>query len=89
MRRLSPIERMIDEACGLKPGEIPTPIDPVTMRCPKCKKELVVARAEHDHPRAKYVETECPDCICSGTREEVMYFDADGAQLFFDEGAPR
>lgn len=78
----SPIEMMIDKACGLPPDWIDNlpPRDLVTLRCPMCKKEMKVDRLDHDLPGTAIVEANCPDCPVDGF-EEVLYFRADGTQI--------
>lgn len=78
----SPLTMMIDKACGLEPGwetRLP-PRDLVTLRCPKCKKEMKVDRLDHDLPGTEVVEANCPNCPVDGF-EEVNYYRADGTQI--------
>lgn len=75
----SPIEMMVDKACGFSQEDI------VKLRCPACGKEKYVAREAHDLPGTHTIEANCPDCPADGF-EEVLYFREDGTQIF-DEDA--
>ena len=80
----SPIETMIDRACGFDQSA-PRPVrDLVILRCPICKKEKKVDRHKSDPPGCTVVETACPDCSRSGDFEIVDYFNAAGAQIDCD-----
>ena len=81
-RRLSPIERMIDEACGHTPGRALTDRAFVTLECPTCKKKKTVARHKSDLPGTVRVVTPCPDC--SDETAIIDYFDANGKQITHD-----
>ncbi len=81
----SPIARMIDEACGIKPGDLERERGLwVTMRCPTCKKEK---RAQNHHTDPKgtaVVQVDCLDCDQPGDKDEgVRYFDEHGQELYF------
>jgi hypothetical protein len=79
-RGLSPIEMMIDKACGFDRANF-TPPPQVTLRCPNCKNEKRVALDKTDPPNVAVVETACPKCSADGDFESVLYFDAQGKQL--------
>lgn len=80
----SPIERMIDEACGIG-GDQPTkpPVQYVTLFCPGCESAKTVKRDDSDLPGTMTIHARCPDCN-PGDFDEVIYFDADGTQLLDD-----
>lgn len=88
----SPIDRMIDDACGFKPltGEM-TPERKariiVKLRCPKCKAEQECARDDSDPPNCALVEITCLKCHDGSDRQLVDYFDADGRQIDCDGNA--
>ena len=67
----SPIERMIDEACGVKPGDF------VTLRCPECNREKRVAKAENDPDGTAVVVAVCDRCD-DGSKSLVDYYDGQG-----------
>ena len=82
----SPLDRMIDEACGIKPGDLERARRQwVTMRCLTCKKETRVRKHETDPEGTAIVQSKCPDCDRSGNLSEgVRYFDAHGQELYFE-----
>lgn len=61
----------------------------LTLRCPKCRKEMPTARSADDPAQAALMEIICPDCD-DGDRHEPRYFRADGSELLFgrDFGMP-
>lgn len=68
MKRLSPIERMIDMACGA-PSDPPVTdafngvtVDPVRLVCTLCQASIVVER-EPDFYDFVEIETTCPRCV--------------------------
>ena len=78
-RRLAPIERMIDEACGLRSGKKLAGMAFVTLECPTCKKKKTVPRDKTDLPGTARVVMNCPDCCDEATI--IDYFDANGKQI--------
>lgn len=79
----SPIEQMIDKACGYDPATAPK-VDMVTLRCPKCGRTKRVVRDKTDPPGTAVVEANCDKHSAEGCAEEVFYFDANGKQLLPD-----
>ena len=77
MRHRSPIEMMVDKACGFDPNAPQPPR--VTLRCPKCKKEKDAAMDQTDPPGTAVVLTQCPECV-GGDFSTVDYFDKDGKE---------
>src|SRR6185312_15219308 len=70
----SPMERMIDAACGLRPGEAPPSRPaPVKLECPKCAAERMVERSDTDPPNTYIVQLTCPKCHDAGDFQEVNY----------------
>lgn len=74
----SPIERMVDRACGIPDDYEPPPR--VTLRCPMCKREKDAAIDPTDPPGTKLVLTQCPECV-GGDFSTVDYFDSNGRQI--------
>ena len=75
----SPLDRLIDQACGIKPGAF------VTMRCPTCRTEKQAPRHETDPEGTAVVQADCPGCARAGGKDyAVQYFGADGRELRFD-----
>lgn len=83
----SPIERMIDAACGVKPGDTPAPPSRIQLECKKCGKTKMVQRVKHDPPAAVKVCITCPECN-PGDFDETMHFDAEGRHLHPGTGLP-
>lgn len=79
MRRLSPIEMMVDKATGFKSGAPPPGW--VTLRCPKCRRTKRVASVKSDPKNTATVEAPCNKCDTGGDKPETMYFDAQDRQI--------
>ena len=75
--RRSPIERMIDEATGFDPADVPPQI---MLGCPKCGKSQGAALHESDPEGTALVKIICPDCN-PGDRDMPRYFDRYGTEL--------
>lgn len=73
---MTPIERMIDKACGVKPEYWQRHF--VLLKCPKCKAEKRVYRHSSDPKSAVAIEAACPKC---GPVETIRYFDAAGLEV--------
>jgi ribosomal protein S27E len=84
-RRLSPIEMMIDQATGHRPGRRP-PQAWVTLRCPRCKRTKQVYAHETDPPNTRFIEAPCDKCDRGGDKPETNYFDAQDRQLHPETG---
>lgn len=76
----SPIEMMIDRACGMDNSR-PGTRECITLRCPICKRAQSARRDKTDPPRTAIVQVLCPKCDDGGGFPEVLYFDAAGSQL--------
>lgn len=87
-RRLSPIEMMIDNAVGYRPGIKMVERPMVTLRCQKCQRKKRVTRERHDLKRAFYVEAPCDQCDHGGDKPETTYWDALNRQLNPQTGKP-
>ena len=80
----SPLDMMIDKACGFDPSAPRPPRDTVTLRCPVCKSEKIVDRHKTDPQGTAVVESACLACLHSGDFDTVNYFSADGRQIDLD-----
>lgn len=78
MRNRSPIERMVDEACGVPADYVPPPR--VTLECNVCSKTKSVPIDPTDPPGTAKVRMPCPECA-KGDRVMIDYFDKDGKQI--------
>jgi hypothetical protein len=74
----TPIEMMIDRACGIIPGSGP---GTVILRCPKCNREKRVLKDKSDPAETYIIEATCDKCESPGF-DEVIYFDEIGRQIF-------
>lgn len=83
----SPIEMMIDQATGFKPGG-PPQYPTITLRCPGCKRTMQVRKERHDLKNAATVEIQCDKCDTGGAFPETFYYDAQGRQLNPGTGKP-
>lgn len=82
MKPRSPIEMMVDRACGFDRAAAekrPT----VTLRCPTCQQTKAADLDATDPPGTAVVQVTCPKCN-AGDFAEVIYFDASGKQLGLD-----
>jgi hypothetical protein len=89
-RPLSPIERMIDTACGIAPGSRPPPAPrrTIVLECPTCGEAKMVFFADPiDPPAAVRATFPCGCGACRATEaDEVHYFDAEGRELDIQTG---
>ena len=86
-RTLSPIDRMIDAACGIDPADALPPPGEIIIGCPACGQYRRVHRHYIDPDNAVLGASSCPDCI--GNRDaDPEYFDDEGRQLDFETGEP-
>lgn len=77
----SPIEMLVDRACGFDPY---APRDDVLLRCPKCGREKSAARDSTDPPGTSLVVLQCPECV-QGDFDVPGYYDAEGNELEYVE----
>jgi rubredoxin len=77
----SPIERMIDAACGVPKSERFDRPAPVKLECPKCGAEKMAARDKTDPPNTYIVKLTCPKCHDEGDFQQVDYFNQQGEQI--------
>lgn len=66
--------------CGAAMGECTCWL---TLRCPKCRKEISTERQDYDYPEAVRMEIICPKCD-DGDFHEPFYFDANGKHITRD-----
>ena len=74
----SPIEMMIDKACGFDRAAFEK--NTVMLRCPECKRTKRVERHVSDLPGTATVEAHCDKCN-GEDNGQVQYFRADGTQI--------
>ena len=77
----TPIERMIDHACGV---DRHTFASMVQLRCPQCRRTKRVPRDRSDLPGTAVVQARCPGCV-GGEFDEIFYFDVDGKQIIEEQ----
>jgi len=77
------IDRMIDKACGIKPGDL-KPGQWITLRCPGCKMEKRAKKDITDPPGTVIVVVQCSECN-GGDFDSPTYIDDDGNDLPFVE----
>jgi hypothetical protein len=81
----SPIEMMIDKACGYDPSKRPSPRPPaVILRCPSCAKEKGTWKHKSDPVGTAVVQSRCPEC-CGGDFDTPIYFDHAGKEIPFPD----
>jgi hypothetical protein len=81
VKNRSPIERMVDRACGVPDDYEPPPR--VLLECPGCRKTKNIALDQTDPPGTARVLTQCPECV-KGDFSSVEYFNAKGQQIDLD-----
>ena len=57
----------------------------ISIKCPRCEREVMGVRHSYDPPEAATCLTLCPEC-CGGDFSEVSYEDARGVELVSDDG---
>lgn len=77
MRSRSPIEMMVDEACGFDRANY-TPPPQITLRCLRCKRTKSAPIDPTDPPGTAIIESLCDKCDDGGGFPETLYFDKDG-----------
>lgn len=89
--RRSPLERMIDEACGVTPQTTFGPS--ILLQCPICIQKKFVPLHRNDPPGAVRLEFPCIPCgtkkygslaAFKASDEEVHYFDNKGREIDLD-----
>lgn len=58
-------------------------LGPLLLRCPMCRREMMVDREPTDYPEAVRIEVTCPECN-EGDFAETMHFDATGKHIIRD-----
>ena len=80
MKQRSPIEKMIDDACGFKPENF------IRLECPICRSSLLSERMPLDPPNAVKQSFPCPKCLTSAStpsgasltpNEVIKFYDSD------------
>jgi hypothetical protein len=77
----SPIEQMIDAACGVPDGARFEKRDTITLSCPKCERTKTAARDKTDPPNTATVMLTCPACHDAGDFQDVTYYNSRGEQI--------
>ena len=70
---ISPIERMIDDACGVGSK----PVLRINLYCRKCHRVGSAIREVGDPDGAVVANIQCPECV-GGDFDSTEYFDANG-----------
>ena len=81
MRRRSPIEIMVDRACGVPDDYEPLP---VLLSCPDCGRQRRTERVEGDPEGTIEISVTCPECGHGDKECDIEYFGADGQRLYAD-----
>lgn len=75
----SPIEAMIDKACGHVPSAPSPQRETVTLHCPMCGQTKLALKAKTDPPGTVTIHAPCPKCVRDYYGES--YYDAEGKQI--------
>lgn len=78
MRARTPIEMMVDKACGFDPAKTSEP--PVILRCPKCGCSKTTVRSDADPIGTREVIAMCPKCVETGPYLTTC-LDKDGKEI--------
>ena len=78
MKPRSPIEMMVDRACGVPDDYVPPPR--VTLECSGCKRTKSAPVDPTDPPGTARIVMLCPECA-KGDRSLIDYYDKDGRQI--------
>lgn len=78
-RGMSPIDPMIDEACGYDRSAWEN--NRVAVRCPKCTRSQFAPRDETDPEGTRIVIYLCPECRPDGFDDCPRYLDAEGVEI--------
>jgi len=76
--RQSPIDALIDKACGL-PDDY-TPPEMIEIHCTGCERSTKVPVDKSDPPGTVTANILCPECVV-GDFDLPQYFDAEGNEL--------
>ena len=74
----TPIQRMVDRACGLPDDWQPSPR--VMLECSSCKRTKSAEVDPTDPPGTAKIVMLCPECA-KGDFSMIEYFDKDGKQI--------
>jgi len=86
MKPRSPIEMMVDQACGFdreawEAGRAEREAKMIILRCPFCQKERKQNPDKKDPKGTKIVLCNCPQCVDVGHYCDTVYLDANGKSL--------
>lgn len=80
---LTPIDKLIDKACGFDPLKASKRHWLVTLVCPKCKRSIRTISDKTDPRGTASVHFKCPECEPAGGFEDnPIYFNAAGQEIF-------
>lgn len=68
-------------------GQAEPTVGRLLLRCPRCKREMMVDREPTDYPEAVRAEVTCDRCD-DGDFAEMMQFDAQGRHITRDPDLP-
>ena len=77
MKPRSPIEMMVDAACGFDPEANA----PVVLYCPSCGRSKPTYLDKSDPEGTVRIESPCPDCKASTGDLPPVYLGADGREI--------
>lgn len=87
-RPRSPIEIMVDRACGFGPNQYEPPELPVLLTCPGCGRQMRSPTVEGDPEGTAAITVKCPECAHGDKESDIEYFDAQGKRLYADWQLP-
>jgi len=78
----SPINALIDKACGYKPKATVRSSKLVLLRCPSCKRKRLTEREQGEPKRTATIILRCPDCDKKHGFMWPLFLDKNGKDLF-------
>ena len=84
---VTPIEALIDRACGYHPTDPwdayrADPERNILLQCMSCRRLIVTQRMKHDPKEAARITFPCNRCNTRVEGAQVQYFDADGKRIY-------
>lgn len=76
----TPLERMIDKACGYDPNA-PTLGGVGVLECPGCKRKQAYFPGQEDPPGTYRAVVPCLECVEKGVYDEPVFWDKSGRRL--------
>ncbi len=76
-RQRSPIEMMVDQACGFDPSKHRM----ILLKCPACGKSKTVERDDTDPEDAEAVVFSCPACWFDPKTDQPIWLDKNEKQI--------